>query len=248
VRLGHETSTHYLSCLDGTGTDSTKSVPGHVRPNLFFASIGICGSRSVFRCVWTMNRRHTICHAQVGPFRIPQKACRDTLRGACGLHPVGSVGHVVLSIASEARNVYAIFFMVGWVWDGFLTKRAGTHYPELVLFHPVECASCSAFRFVRSMKHLRTIFHARVGSVRIPQKARWDTLGRTCVLHPVGSTGHVVHFSASGPRNVDKLFVMLRWERYGFYKKRVETHYAKLEFLHPVGSAGHVVHSGPPGP
>jgi hypothetical protein len=195
-----------------------------------------------------MNRRHTICHAQVGPFRIPQKACRDTLRGTCGLHPVGSVGHVVLSIASEARNVYAIFFMVGWVWDGFLTKRAGTRYPELVLFHPVECASCSAFRFVRSMKHLRTIFHARVGSVRIPQKARWDTLGRTCVLHPVGSTGHVVHFSASGPRNVDKLFVILRWERYGFYKKRVETHYAKLEFLHPVGSAGHVVHSGPPRP
>jgi hypothetical protein len=37
---------------------------------------------------------------------------------------------------------------------------------------------------------------------------------------------------------------MLRWDRYGFDKKRVRTRYGELVFLHLVGSAGHVVHSG----
>jgi hypothetical protein len=63
-------------------------------------------------------------------------------------------------------------------------------------------------------------------------------------LHPVGSVGHVVHSGASGVRNVDALFFMLRLDRYAFDKKRVGRHYAELVFLHPVGSACHVVHSG----
>jgi hypothetical protein len=62
-------------------------------------------------------------------------------------------------------------------------------------------------------------------------------------LQPVGSTGHIAHFVASRVRNVDVLFFLLRWDLYGFHKKRTGTHYAELEFLHPVGSTGHVVHS-----
>jgi hypothetical protein len=38
-------------------------------------------------------------------------------------------------------------------------------------------------------------------------------------LHPVGSAGHVVHFSTSGERIVDTLFFRLGWDRYGFDKK-----------------------------
>jgi hypothetical protein len=53
-------------------------------------------------------------------------------------------------------------------------------------------------------------------------------------LHPVVYAGHVVHFGASRTRNVDALFFMLDWERYGFHKNHVGTRYAELVFLHPL--------------
>jgi hypothetical protein len=36
---------------------------------------------------------------------------------------------------------------------------------------------------------------------------------------------------------------MLRWGWYGFDKRCIGTHYAKLVFLQQVGSAGHIMHS-----
>jgi hypothetical protein len=68
-------------------------------------------------------------------------------------------------------------------------------------------------------------------------------LHQTCVLHRVGSSGHVVHSVAFGMLNVDALFFLLEWDEYGFYKKRDGTHHAKLVLLHLMGYAGHVVHS-----
>jgi hypothetical protein len=63
----------------------------------------------------------------------------------------------------------------------------------------------------------------------------------------VGSVGQVVHSGESGTRNIDALFVMLRWYQYRFDKKRARTHYIELMFLHPVGSVCDIVQSGESG-
>jgi hypothetical protein len=50
------------------------------------------------------------------------------------------VGHIVHSGGSGARNMIALFFMLGWDQYGFDKKCTGTHYAELVSLHPVESA------------------------------------------------------------------------------------------------------------
>jgi hypothetical protein len=101
-----------------------------------------------------------------------------------------------------------------------------------------------AFWCVWVMKHRRSIFHALVGPVWIPQKH-----ARTChtdhvFLHPVGSVGHLVHSGTFGARNIAAQFLMLGWDLYGFHKKHVRTSYTEFIFLHPVGCVGQVLHSG----
>jgi hypothetical protein len=66
-------------------------------------------------------------------------------------------------------------------------------------------------------------------------------------LHPLGSANHVVHFGASAERNIDALFVILKWDWYGFNKKHVGTRYTEVVFLYQVGFVGHDVHSGASG-
>jgi hypothetical protein len=53
------------------------------------------------------------------------------------LLPMGSRGHVLQSGASGARNIDALFFMLGCDRYGFHKKRAGTHYANLVFLYPV---------------------------------------------------------------------------------------------------------------
>jgi hypothetical protein len=51
-----------------------------------------------------------------------------------------SAGHIVHSIASGARNVDTLFFILGWDWYRFHKIRGGTHYADLVFLHLVGSA------------------------------------------------------------------------------------------------------------
>jgi hypothetical protein len=56
------------------------------------------------------------------------------------LHLVESAGHVVHYSASAARNIDALFVILGWDQYGFHKKHTGTRYVEFVFLHPVGTA------------------------------------------------------------------------------------------------------------
>jgi hypothetical protein len=98
-------------------------------------------------------------------------------------HLVGYAGHVVHYGASGPRNIYALFFMLGWAWYGFSKKVCRyTLCRTWVFASGGICGSRSAFRCVQGTKRWNPIFHARVGLIQFPQKASRNMLRRTSVF------------------------------------------------------------------
>jgi hypothetical protein len=86
-----------------------------------------------------------------------------------------------------------------------------------------------------------TIFHARVGVCSL-QKRHVRTRYAEVVCFASGES-----CSASVPQNINALFFVVAWDRYGLNKKCVGTRYNELVFLHSLGYASHVVYSSASG-
>jgi hypothetical protein len=80
------------------------------------------------------------------------------------------------------------------------TKKAhrDTLHPTCVFASCGMCGSRSSFRSIRGVKCDRTIVHARVDRYGFEKKRAWTSYAKLMLLHPVGSTGHIVHSGVTG--------------------------------------------------
>jgi hypothetical protein len=72
----------------------------------------------------------------------------------------------------------------------------------------------------------------------LTKSASGHIMSNLCFSHPEGSVRHVVHSGASGARDIDALFFVIQWDRYGFDKKRFRTRYAIVVFFAFGGICG----------
>jgi hypothetical protein len=87
------------------------------------------------------------------------------------LRPKGSVGHVVHSRSSGARNVNALFFMLGCPPCGFNKKRVRTSYTELVFLRMVGSTGHLVHSIVSGVRNIAALFSCSSASGAVSIKS-----------------------------------------------------------------------------
>jgi hypothetical protein len=102
--------------------------------------------------------------------RLPTKRGGTHYTELVFLQPMRSVGQVVHFATYGARNIGALFFMLGW--PGAVSKKAyqDTIRRTCVFVSGGICGSRSALRYIRGMKYRCTSFLAAVGPKRFQKK------------------------------------------------------------------------------
>jgi hypothetical protein len=162
VHPGRETSTHYFSCLGGTGTNSTKMRRDTLRQICVFASGGFCKSRSAFWCLQGTKHRRIFLMLWWG-WCIFHKKC---------------VGQVTLNMCFASGRICGSRCALRCFWGvtrrcTIILARVGlVRIPEKVRRDMLRqtfvfssdgiCGSHCAFQCLWCMKHQHNIFLARV--------------------------------------------------------------------------------------
>jgi hypothetical protein len=111
-----------FSCLVEPVCIRRKARRDMFRQTCVSTSGGICGPRSAFRCVGGAKCQHTFFMIGWDRYGYDKKRAGTHDAELVFLHPVGSTGHAVHSIASRARIIDELFFMLEWHWYCFDKK------------------------------------------------------------------------------------------------------------------------------
>jgi hypothetical protein len=142
--------------------------------------IGTCYAKHVFLHM-LQSTNHVVHSSASGVWNIdalfscsnelgvdPLKSTRVHYSKVVFLHSMWSVDHVVRSDGSGVWNVDALFFCSGR-HSADPIKSVIRHITlNLYFTSGAIYGSCSAYWCIRGVKHRHTIFHARVGPMRIP--------------------------------------------------------------------------------